>query len=207
MQHRARDQPQASLPFTLWIFFVDLTIFVLYDFSCVVDICSFYVISWSNVKAQRLFRYKKNIKISQKVIKKNHKSKYIKVHRLFHLSIMCLIFYDYFPFFLFCYWQILQLTGSKRTSNELQHHHLLAMWVGTIFLVNSRVTLELLHLLFVYSFSLFQYISYVRVPCSFVWNIFFNLDDCSYKNNENCRIFVEVMKTVALSSKSLKLSR
>ena len=42
--------------------------FVLYDFSCVV-LCDFLI----QVKAQRLFRYKKNIKISQKVIKKTTK--------------------------------------------------------------------------------------------------------------------------------------
>ena len=165
--------------------------FVLYDFSCVV-LCDFLI----QVKAQRLFRYKKNIKISQKVIKKTHKSKYIKIHRLFQLSIMCLIFYDYFPFFLFCYWQILQLTGSKRTSNELQHHHLLAMWVGTIFLVNSRVTLELLHLLFVYSFLLLKYF---LCSCSvFVREIYFLIWMIAH---------TKIMKIVAFSSKSWKLSQ
>ena len=108
MLHRARDQPQASLPYIMNIL-VDLTMFVLYDFSCVV-LCDFLI----QVKAQRLFRYKKNIKISQKSNKKNHKSKYIKVHRLFHLSIMCLIFYDYFPFFSIFVTDKYSAHGSKK---------------------------------------------------------------------------------------------
>ena len=166
--------------------------FVLYDFSCVV-LCDFLI----QVKAQRLFRYKKNIKISQKVIKKNHKSKYIKIHRLFQLSIMCLIFYDYFPFFLFCYWQILQLTGAKE---HLMNYNTTICWqceLAPFFSLISRATLELLHLLFVYSFSLFQYISCVRVPCSFVWNIFLIWMIAHTK----------IMKIVAFSSKSWKLSQ
>ena len=140
--------------------------FVLYDFSCVV-LCDFLI----QVKAQRLFRYKKNIKISQKVIKKNHKSKYIKIHRLFQLSIMCLIFYDYFPFFLFCYWQILQLTGAKE---HLMNYNTTICWQCELAPFFSLIVELRWNYCIFCSFILFccWNISCVRVQCSFVKYIF-----------------------------------
>ena len=140
--------------------------FVLYDFSCVV-LCDFLI----QVKAQRLFRYKKNIKISQKVIKKTHKSKYIKIHRLFQLSIMCLIFYDYFPFFLFCYWQILQLTGAKE---HLMNYNTTICWQCELAPFFSLIVELRWNYCIFCSFILFccWNISCVRVQCSFVKYIF-----------------------------------
>ena len=107
MLHRARDQPQASLPYIMNIL-VDLTMFVLYDFSCVV-LCDFLI----QVKAQRLFRYKKNIKISQKVIKKTTKVNTLRFIDYFNYQLCVWYFMIIFPFFYFVTDKYFSSQGAK----------------------------------------------------------------------------------------------
>ena len=127
--------------------------FVLYDFSC-----AFYVISWSNVKAQRLIRYKKNIKISLKVIKKNHKVNTLRFIDYFNYQLCVWYFMIIFPFF---YFVTDKYFSSREQKKHLMNYNTTICWqceLAPFFSLISRVTLELLHLLFVYSFLLLKYV-------------------------------------------------
>ena len=168
MQHRAKRSAAGVTTFYI------MNILCRSDNICIIwfFLCFFYVISWSNVKAQRLFRYKKNMKISQKVIKKTTKVNTLRFIDYFTYQLCVWYFMIIFPFFYFVTDKYFSSQGAKE---HLMNYNTTICWqceLAPFFSLIIRVTLELLHLLFVYSFSLFQYISCVRVQCSFVKYIF-----------------------------------
>ena len=165
--------------------------FVLYDFSCVV-LCDFLI----QVKAQRLFRYKKNIKISLKVIKKNHKVNTLRFIDYFNYQLCVWYFMIIFPFFYFVTDKYFSSQGAKE---HLMNYNTTICWqceLAPFFSLISRATLELLHLLFVYSFLLLKYF---LCSCSvFVREIYFLIWMIAH---------TKIMKIVVFSSKSWKLSQ
>ena len=108
---------------------------------------------------------------------------------------MCLIFYDYFPFFLFCYWQIL---SSREQKKHLMNYNTTICWQCELAPFFSLIV-ELR-----WNYCIF---------CSFILFRCFNIYPMFVFRVRSCEIYfliwmiahTKIMKIVAFSSKSWKL--